>query len=124
MTTIKPDLLGVCPLSARDDEIDDSKAAGDGSNNVIVDTFQSAFLSELVGGLIKTRDELGIHRMMRAWAARVRAARHDPDQLIDLFRNAPTQRRGERGNDPAWAHADKREFVLACIDVHSRSRSS
>lgn len=58
MTTFKPDPSGVCPLSARDDEIDDSKAVGDGSNNVIVDTFQSAFLSELVGGLIKTRDEL------------------------------------------------------------------
>lgn len=70
MTTFKPDPSGACPLSARDDEIDDSEVEGDGSNDRFVDTFQSAFLSELVGGLIETRDEVGLHRVMSAWAAR------------------------------------------------------
>jgi hypothetical protein len=88
-----------------------------------VDAEQAALIGELVTGLTATRDEAALHRTVDRWKDRVRAGGLDPDALIDLFKCARPDPDGVAG-DATWARADKREFVLVCIEVYGREHPS
>jgi hypothetical protein len=81
---------------------------------------QSTLLCELVDDLAATRSEAGIRATIEAWKTRVDGAGYDASELLALFdRTRPVPRRC-RGGSQRWADADKREFILVCIEVYSR----
>ena len=94
------------------------------STRSCVDAVQAAFLGDLVAGLTATRDEPGLCRTIECWKARVRADGLDPDALIDLVRRECTPDPDTLRCDSTCIRADKREFVLTCIDVYMRDTAA
>jgi hypothetical protein len=114
-------MLGVARDSlAASDVIVDSRASSIDLDLVNVDETQSVLLCGLVDDLAATRNEEGVRATIDAWRTRVAAAGYDAAKLLDFFeRTRPVPRR-RRGDSQRWADADKREFILVCIEVYSR----
>jgi len=83
-----------------------------------------SLLCELVDNLTSTRNEAEIRSTIREWIGRARSAGMDPDELLDLFRRTKGDVRSARRAGWSWTSPDKREFVLVCIKVYSRTRLS
>ena len=83
-----------------------------------------SLLCELVDNLTMTRDEAGIRSTIREWIGRARSAGMDPDELLDLFRRTKGDVHSAKRDGWSWTSPDKREFVLVCIEVYSRTRLS
>jgi hypothetical protein len=88
------------------------------------DAVQAQFLFELVVGLTATRNEPSLRRTIDCWKARVRAGGLDPDALIDLVRRAYALDRENLSCDSSLIAADKREFVLVCLEVYVRNTTA
>jgi hypothetical protein len=92
-------------------------------NEHLIDETQASFLNELVSGLTAVRNDAALLRTIDQWKARVRDSGFDPEALIQLFQRVRADR-NEIPRDCPWVHVDKRELVLASIDVFTRHGSS
>lgn len=90
----------------------------------VVDETQAALLCQLVDGLAATRNEEALRSTIDSWRTRVDAAGYDSGELLDLFERARRVPHRRWSDSHRWANADKREFILVCIDVYSRGRAA